>query len=63
MVLDFSKATKQQLFTIIQENCPITYKYRAVFEFQKRKEKDISRKISRFKNKAAYSDKTYYLGG
>lgn len=59
MVLDFSKATKQQLLTIISEDCPVDFKYRAAFELQKRKEKAESRNVSRFKRKAAYSDKTY----
>jgi hypothetical protein len=59
MVLDFSKATNEQLFTIISEVCPIDFKYKAAFELQKRKEKEKSRKVSRFKRMAAYSGETY----
>ncbi|WP_163183323.1 hypothetical protein [Neobacillus sedimentimangrovi] len=57
--MDFTKATKQQLFTILQEVCPIHYKYRAAFELQARKEKAASQKETRYKGKAAYSDKVY----
>lgn len=40
MVLDFSKATKQQLLQIAQsEECPIDFKYRACSEMQKRRKK------------------------
>jgi hypothetical protein len=59
MVLDFSKASKQQLFTILSEVCPVDFKYRAAFELQKRKEQENNRKVSHFKRLASFSDKSY----
>ncbi|WP_284037443.1 hypothetical protein [Neobacillus sp. 114] len=63
MVLDFTKANKQQLLTILSEDCPHGYKRRAALELLSSKENEISRKVSQFKHKAAYSDKTYRFGG
>jgi hypothetical protein len=59
VVLDMNKATKQQLFTILSEDCPVDFKYRAAFELQKRKEKEKNQKVSRYKRLAAFSDKGY----
>jgi hypothetical protein len=61
MVLDFSNASNQQLFTILAEDCPINYKYQAAFELQRRREKAESQKVSRFKGLAAYSGKEYRI--
>lgn len=57
--MDFEKATKQQLLTVLYEDCPIHYKYQAAFELQKRKGKEKSRMVSSLKNKASFTDKTY----
>jgi hypothetical protein len=61
MVLDFSKATMQQLFAIVIEDCPVQYKYRAAFELQGRKEKQASRKVMNYKKKSGYLDKKYKI--
>lgn len=57
--MDFRKATKMQLLTILAEDCPLKYKNQVVFELQSRKEKEKTRKISRYKKSASYSDKSY----
>lgn len=57
--MNWEKATNQQLLTIISEECPMDYKYRAAFELRRRKEKEVSKKVSRFKRLASFSDKSY----
>jgi hypothetical protein len=57
--MDFRKATKQQLLMVLAEDCPLNYKNQAMFELQSRKEKEKSQKVARYKNRAAYSDKSY----
>ncbi|MBT2735156.1 hypothetical protein [Bacillus sp. ISL-7] len=61
MVLDYSKATNQQLLIILLEDCPISFKFKEAFELQNRKEKSKSQKVSCTKRMAAYSGKTYRI--
>lgn len=59
MKMNWNKATKQQLLTIISEDCPINFKYKAAFELRRRKEIEVSQRVSRLKRVAAFSDKQY----
>lgn len=59
MALNFSLATKQQLLTILNEDCPNHYKLQAAKELQNRKEKSINAKVTQFRNRAVFSGKAY----
>lgn len=61
MVLDYSKATKLQLLVILNEDCPIKYKYRAAFELMGRKDKSNNQRVAHVKGLSAYSGKAYYF--
>lgn len=46
MVLDYKKATKQQLLQIVlDESCPAIYKFEAANEFKKRDKKGLNKAI------------------
>lgn len=53
--MNFKKATRKQLYTILQEECPLGLKNKAFYEISKRKE----RKVLAIQKKAAYSGKVY----
>lgn len=59
--MDFSKATTKQLLMVLAETCPIAYKYEAAFELERRNQKEKSRKVSRYKHVAAFSDRSYIV--